>query len=130
MSDETKPAIVPPVASGEAAKLPSLAEQSGVNQTDAARAIANMNERFNSLAADNARLSKMVVEQQAQIEKMSASSSAMKFGKVPIVMRHCNVDGTEVGEGERCPRGKNHQINEIGMGNKHNRVQPIIVRQV
>lgn len=129
MSDETK-SNVPPAANPEAAKLPTLAETSGVSQEAAAAAIASMNARFDKLAEENGQLKRQLIAQQAQIEKMNAGTAAQKFGQVPINVRHCNLCGAEVEAGERCPKHKAAKINEVGMMVKHGRMQPVIVRQV
>jgi hypothetical protein len=125
MADETK------TQSDPVQSLPTLAETSGVSQADAAKMIADMRDSFEALKAQNGQLQRQLVAQQAQIMKLSATGNVNgKFGQVEIVMRHCNACGTQVEEGKRCPKHPGTKINEIGMGMKHNRPQPIIVRQV
>lgn len=108
----------------------SLAETSGLTMADAVKAITDLRLQFEAQNKEMQTLRGTAVAQQALIEKMGASKAAARFGSVPIEKRICNNCGTEVAEGKRCPRHKGEKINEIGMGMHHNRMQPIIIRQV
>ena len=108
----------------------SLAEVAGVTQAEAAKAIAAMNDRFNAQQAQIASLQKLVISQQAEISKTQAAQGFGKSGGVAVIDRHCNHCGARVDEGKRCPKHRAGKINEIGFGQLHNRMQPIILRQV
>lgn len=107
-----------------------LSEASGMTMEQAAAALRELNAKFEAQNAETAKLRATVVAQQATIEKMGASKAAAKFGQIPIEVRHCNTCGTRVEEGQRCPRHRSSKINELGTGMLHNRMQPIIIRQV
>jgi len=111
--------------------LRTIADESGFDKRAAAESIAQMNEAFRLQQEQIRKLSATVMEQQKTIQQLGgAGAGGKRLGTVAVTERHCNVDGTRVEEGKRCPRGKHHKINEIGLGFKHNRMQPIIVRQV
>jgi hypothetical protein len=109
---------------------PSLAEESGFTMADAMRAIREMNAKFEAQNEENAKLRSQLVSTRAMVEANTAKSTAARFGAVEIVKRICNNCGVDVEPGTRCKLHKRGKVNEIGMGTKHNRLQPVIVRQV
>jgi hypothetical protein len=110
--------------------VPTLQQQAGISKEEANKSIKELNVQFAKQADENGQLRRALIAMQAQIDVLTAKKNAGKFGQVPVEMRHCNHCGTQVEEGERCPRHKAAKINEIGMGMLHNRMQPIILRQV
>lgn len=109
---------------------PTLAETSGLTLAEAAKAIADLRVAFETQKVETDKLRQTVVSQEATINKFGVKAS--RFGQIEIVKRHCNTCGADVEEGGRCPNPKHKRakVNELGMGTLHNRVQPIIVRQV
>ncbi len=110
-------------------KLPSMTEQLGLSQADGAKMVSEFREMQRIQNEEMAKLRAVVIAQEKELQKVG---SRVRQSAVEIVSRQCNICGTAVEEGARCPK-KGHKlarINEIGFGMKHNRTQPIIVRQV
>jgi hypothetical protein len=94
---------------------------------DATRALIDMERRFRE---ENDKLRAELFKTQAKVEGMTAKQAGGRIGQMAIDKRQCNVCGAEVAPGEGCKKHRGATINEIGYGMKHNRMQPLIVRQV
>lgn len=115
----------------ETKNVKSLADESGVTQEAAARAIADLTAKFEATQAETRKLQETILSQQAQISKLSAGRTPQ--AALEIVSRNCNVCGKTPDEKTgRCPNPKHRRarVNEVAFGVKHNRSRPFIVRQV
>jgi hypothetical protein len=107
-------------------KLPSMTEAMGLTAEAGAAMVAEFREMQRIQAEEMAKLRAIVIAQEKELQKVG---NRVRQSNVEIISRQCNTCGASVAEGARCPKHKRGRINEIGHGMKHNRMQPIIVRQ-